>query len=53
MKDESSQLTQPCYQFVHSNQTVQIKIAPHSTQTNYHTPRKTTSQTTGGTQGER
>ena len=53
MKDDASQLTQPCYQLVHSNQTVQIKFAPHSIQTNYHSPSKTTSPSKGGKQGER
>ncbi len=53
MKDDASQLTQPCYQFVHSNQPVQIKFAAHSTQTNYHTPSKTTSPSKEGKQGER
>ena len=53
MKDEAPQLTRPQYQFVHSNQPPQIRFTPHFTQSNHHTPSKTTSQTTGGKQGER
>ena len=52
-KDEASQLTWPQYRYVDSNKSLQIKYAPHSSQTNYHTPSKAKSQTTGGKQGER
>ena len=47
------QLTRPQYQFVHSDQPPQIKFAPHFTETNYHTPSKTTCQITGGIQGKK
>ena len=46
------QLTQPQYQFVHSDQPHQIKLGAYLTQTNQHTPSKTKGQTTVVKQGE-
>ena len=53
INEEAPQLVRAQYQFVHSDQPLQINFTPHFTQTNHHTPSKTTSQTTGGKQGER